>query len=824
MVAAPNARREVERVADTIWRLLREDAGRAEADRGGRAPLAWSDFAVVLGSANEAATYRAHVAAVFADKHGIPTSSWDGHLEGMANVPSLVAMLLGLPGSTYRRADVLPVLLHPNLRLPGGDAATTVDRAGWADLTSRLGIVRGVDRHAFDGTYVTTDALSWDQGLHRLALGAFLHDRDGGRPVAIGEGDDVYYPEDSSNEERRAFFAVSRALLADATELASAKLTPREWSARLSRFVATYVHAEDDDDTRELLACVRAFDVLRDLDLDGRSIGFALARELAAPALGASPFGRGRGGVVVSSFVPMRALPFRHVFVVGLGEGLFPATTAPSPMDLRAVARVRGDVSPRDRDRYMFLETLLLARESLTLSWVARDETTGEAKKPSSVVTELCDVLGAGYLGGASAETLVDAVPLRAHDEPALVPVAGVPVPLATTSARRERAVRQIRERLERQAGPGAPLPDGRALLDALPEDARRVVSDLLLVPSPPPRAEVDADVRTEIRLPFEVLPAFLDSPEDAYVRQVLGVDAFRPDDPTAVGWEPFEGRRSVNRALRTVVARVASSSGSIERAYDDVARELAATSRAPVGAFARVERRKNLELLASWREAFAAAGGRFEDLVRVRLGRSSDEAETDVVLPPHRFDVELGGRAGTVRRVTVSLRGSLEPVFPDGTAVTFRATAKPPAKGALDAQVLPGFWTHVILALLGRPFPRPSIAVASSGGVRRYDLVPPGRAEAESYLRDVATDLLGAVHDYHFPFGAAAKAHRGGGTFEGLVPAIDASREVPRHFSAKVVRSWESPSPDDAEARAIADRRLAFVFRSVTPSKEAPR
>ena len=37
----------------------------------------------------------------------------------------------------------------------------------------------------------------------------------------------------------------------------------------------------------------------------------------------------------------------------------------------------------------MFLETLLCARERLVLSYVARDELTGERLEPSSVILEL---------------------------------------------------------------------------------------------------------------------------------------------------------------------------------------------------------------------------------------------------------------------------------------------------------------------------------------------------------------------------------------------------------------------------------------------------
>ena len=45
-----------------------------------------------------------------------------------------------------------------------------------------------------------------------------------------------------------------------------------------------------------------------------------------------------------------------------------------------------GDVTPREQDEYVFLETLLSARERLYLSYIARDAETGERKDPSSTV------------------------------------------------------------------------------------------------------------------------------------------------------------------------------------------------------------------------------------------------------------------------------------------------------------------------------------------------------------------------------------------------------------------------------------------------------
>ena len=116
----------------------------------------------------------------------------------------------------------------------------------------------------------------------------------------------------------------------------------------------------------------------------------------------------------------MRAIPFRVVFVVGLGQAQFPRNGRGGELDLRAARRQLGDVSPREQDLYMFLETLLSTRERLILSYVARDELTGASLAPSSVLLELRDLLAAGYLPPAEVDKLFsppDRPPLRRYDD-----------------------------------------------------------------------------------------------------------------------------------------------------------------------------------------------------------------------------------------------------------------------------------------------------------------------------------------------------------------------------------------------------------------------
>ena len=110
----------------------------------------------------------------------------------------------------------------------------------------------------------------------------------------------------------------------------------------------------------------------------------------------------------------MRSLPFRVIFLCGLGEGRFPAAGAPDPLDLTRLEPRVGDVNPRERDKYLFLETLICARDRLYLSYVNRDAQTGDPLEPSPVVSELMRHLDRSH--NQPSKVWINELPLRRYD------------------------------------------------------------------------------------------------------------------------------------------------------------------------------------------------------------------------------------------------------------------------------------------------------------------------------------------------------------------------------------------------------------------------
>ncbi|MET4694051.1 exodeoxyribonuclease V subunit gamma [Endozoicomonas lisbonensis] len=103
------------------------------------------------------------------------------------------------------------------------------------------------------------------------------------------------------------------------------------------------------------------------------------------------------GQVNFCTLMPMRSIPFKVVCLLGLNDGAYPRSIAPTGFDLIARHTRRGDRSRREDDRYLFLEALLSAREKLYISYVGRSVKDNTERVPSVLVTELLDYIDQNY-------------------------------------------------------------------------------------------------------------------------------------------------------------------------------------------------------------------------------------------------------------------------------------------------------------------------------------------------------------------------------------------------------------------------------------------
>lgn len=103
------------------------------------------------------------------------------------------------------------------------------------------------------------------------------------------------------------------------------------------------------------------------------------------------------GSVNFATLMPMRAIPFQHIYVLGMSDEAYPRRQSDIDFDLMRNDYRPGDRSRRDDDRYLFLEALLSAREKFTISWVGRSAQDNSEWPPSVLVAQLRDYLVQGW-------------------------------------------------------------------------------------------------------------------------------------------------------------------------------------------------------------------------------------------------------------------------------------------------------------------------------------------------------------------------------------------------------------------------------------------
>jgi len=904
VLSCPGVRRELEVVAAEIWRCLR-----AQPD------LRCNDIAVIVPESRKD-SYLSQVSAVFAESRDLPHHVVDLPLGGGHRLDEAAQMLLDLPFSSFSRKELVPLLTHPSLMASIPEARP----AHWLRLVDELGIVRGADRRDLAGSYLDRDLLTWDQGLRRLALGAFMLGERSGDETPVSLGQDQYLPVETAPDDRAAalgFALLVRSLIADA-RFAAGKDGPlerplHEWLDFIRGMLATYLGpvragsrrappsgasgptatlpaprasrapsllAADhgarpseasgvgvgvgsrrawepsqgsrisDDAEEGLLGRWRAsLDEIEDLGLQDLPVSYRIAAELARGALASVPGSRGQylaRGVTVASFVPMRAIPFRVVFVLGLGQGDFPRSARRGDLDLREARREPGDVTPREQDLYMFLETLLCARDRLVLSYVGRDEITGEERPPSAVLLELREILSSGYLAEDEVNKLFDArpPPLRRYDDIERLDA----LPLARAEHAAQDLGKSLRAALPAETAAPANLAD---LRHALSPSAFSEVAVRLSLPAP--LAAVEPTVAADkLIVTLAELRQFLEDPLQGSARFRLRLRESQSDDELAdLEDEPFATSaldRTTHLREAMIGAILASTAvpslEAVAARYEGISLREELAGRGPAGLFREAEREHHAATLSQWTEQLGRIAGSGSLHGRVlHFGQAFEDEDAREILPG--ITVELAADE-TRPPLHVEVQGR--------TSVLVETADRPRASVILscrardadeeirrDKESLAAFLDHVALAAAGLSQDTAGyrglllLTHVEENNIEERCFAELDQTRAREYLarlvRDMLTGTLGldgaptGLHAYVLPCEAVFHARRKG-TMAGDEAAslCRRYREGGRIFlSTKygpirdAVERWNPPSAEAAAHMAVARFGLYFELEAGT-------
>ncbi|MEW5755996.1 MAG: exodeoxyribonuclease V subunit gamma [Pseudomonadota bacterium] len=343
-------------------------------------------------------TYAPYIEAVFgtaAEGRKIPWSIADRSAQAEHPILQTFLQLFRLPSARMTASEVLGILEVPAVYRHYGLDETALERI--KQWVQESGIRWGLDAQArAELGQPCGEAFTWAFGLRRMMLGFAMP------PEEIRFGEQVPYIHIEGLEFQ--WVGKLHAFLDDLGVLRAQLHRPHtaeRWQEIINAMLARFEATDEDEITALQLArdaAHRLFEHAVQAGYD-QPIALEVVRDYLKGHL-IMPAGPHRflsGQVTFCAMMPMRSIPFRVVCMIGMHDKSYPRTRPPLGFDLMADAPRPGDRSRRDDDRYLFLEALLSARETLYISYVGRSIRDNALMLPSVLVSELLDYIEQGY-------------------------------------------------------------------------------------------------------------------------------------------------------------------------------------------------------------------------------------------------------------------------------------------------------------------------------------------------------------------------------------------------------------------------------------------
>ena len=395
VVGTPGVRREVEMVYNSILGSV----ARPEGVTGERPwpACSFSDIAVIVPDMQ---TYRPVIEAVFDARGEVPYGLLDTSASDDSNYLRGFLSLIELGRKGLNRERLFNVLENPCVQRALGFAREDV--VSWRELTEKIGAFDGFEHDDENGA----GYFDWSSALKRLRL-ARLADK-----VGDGEGGDLPLVNDGGDTALKLSEVVELLYRDLSDTLFDGSGRPRAlpllaarrddgtrvdcWAERLVRLAKTYLAVEKDDKL-ENKVCQSVIGTLYSLgDIPGDQ-SFELAASAVEHFVGGIPCRKGSfltSGVTIGGFSSLSAVPFKQVYMMGMGAGGFPGRASDSTLDVRGTGWRLGDVSIPNRNRFLFLESIMSVRDRLVLSYPNKDIEKDAELFPSGIVLDVEKFIG----------------------------------------------------------------------------------------------------------------------------------------------------------------------------------------------------------------------------------------------------------------------------------------------------------------------------------------------------------------------------------------------------------------------------------------------
>ena len=849
IVACPGIYREVETVYNSIIYNLEADPR-----------LQLTDIAVFVP---DISVYKPAVDSLFNRR---PRRLSYNLVDSRADIESVygqaVLAILDMADGRFSRKEVFDLILNPCF-MHKWDIRPE-DAAAWVRWADGLHIF-----HSFDSAararkgYPSGDAYTWRQGLQRLRLSRIMSvpeapDPDPGANKAPAcafpsfEGRVPFEDLQTGDAELLEKFSVAiERLHHGVTQMADLRGSGTEWADRLVQICHDLLSVppglRGESGVRNSLVSALSNFAIYD-QVQGSKEGFdaSLIREVVKSNLASISGGYGdylTEGVTISSLQPMRPIPFRIVYVMGMHEGAFPGRAETSSLDLRLVRRRIGDVSLPERNCYLFLEMLLSVKDKLYLTYVARDLQKDRMIQPCSVVNQLRQYIEEEILPETEAFQVVE-VPLKGSSQRYVAPGAVNEISDVMVNY-------SLSDRIACYLETGLWDAAAGAMPEALKDRIQGCFPKLGIT-----RANTEADNRTVENITLKQLRMFLEDPVSQCLRRHLGILEEEETLQETAGKEdePFYAAFPLDYDLKMTPLKLWLDRCALSRAgrpacieaiadiYEAVYEDRRKKSMTPEGAFAQLDKKALLEDLHERAESLCgpldelrSAETRYRAVI---MGEPAGETIPASRLMPliHLDPLNLMAATpddqGRVSEVAVKIHGRLPWVWRDPAggwhALIVTGSSKTPGK-APDRYIFEPllFWLACRLVPGARDLMRDGsvtfhVAYRKKTASWTYG---PTLETAREYLRRLVSDYLSRERPRYLPFKAAAS----GPIKPHLIPDDRIKegdretfyahlREVYSEETSALVRLADPLVPEDAFDRVR--ERFRIFFAAETPEK----
>jgi exodeoxyribonuclease V gamma subunit len=371
--ACHNARRELDVLHDYLLDILKNNPEVQPRD--------------IIVMAPKIQEYAPYIKSIFSEENPLPFSISDQELSASPFI-NTYGKILQLAQTRLSSNDILDIIEHPDIlsrfKLSTDDVPLIRD---WLrDASIRWGKDAA---HRADLDLPAFEQNSWKFGFDRLLAGYAFADE------CLYE-DSLAVPIQENGLLLGRFKAAVDKLL-DIYEELQKPHQPTQW-CQLLFSILDDCFTTDSENSNECAFISQAITQLES--------HWALAEidEPLSPAIAiqafeslisepSSSYGFLDNGITFCSLLPMRSIPAKVVCMLGIDDGVYPRTDRQSGFDIMSSHWRQGDRTMRLDDRYLFLESLLSARNFFYVSYTGLDENENTSIPPSVVLTEFIEFI-----------------------------------------------------------------------------------------------------------------------------------------------------------------------------------------------------------------------------------------------------------------------------------------------------------------------------------------------------------------------------------------------------------------------------------------------